>query len=70
MTPERWRSIEELYHAAQERDARGRGAFLAEACAGDEELKVEVQKKLLAMVERFSAAEARMRAPPPPSQEP
>ena len=40
--PERWGVIERLYHAALERDADSRAAFLDEACAGDEELRREV----------------------------
>ena len=39
MDAERWRKIEQLYHAAQEREASDRPAFLQEACAGDEELR-------------------------------
>jgi serine/threonine protein kinase len=39
---ERWRQIERLYHAALERETATREAFLAEACAGDEELRREV----------------------------
>ena len=36
MKPERWRQMEEVYHAALERDAGERASFLDEACAGDE----------------------------------
>jgi serine/threonine protein kinase/Tol biopolymer transport system component len=43
MTPERWRHIERLYHAALERDTGERAAFLAEACDGDEALRGEVE---------------------------
>ena len=39
---ERWELIESLYHAALERETEARAAFLAEACAGDEELRREV----------------------------
>jgi serine/threonine protein kinase len=39
---ERWKQIERLYHAALEREMATRAAFLAEACAGDEELRREV----------------------------
>jgi hypothetical protein len=38
MEPERWREIEELYHAALERESRQRATFLKERCAGDEAL--------------------------------
>ncbi len=46
MTPERWREIERLYHAALERDAAERAAFLNEACGGDEALRREVESLL------------------------
>ena len=47
MTPERWQQIEQLYHAALESDANERAAFLAEACAGDNALRREVESLLL-----------------------
>lgn len=43
MTPERWLRVEELYHAALERDTFERRAFLATACASDDELRGEVE---------------------------
>jgi eukaryotic-like serine/threonine-protein kinase len=43
MDPDRWKQIEELYHAALEREASGRAAFLKEACAGDEPLRQRVE---------------------------
>lgn len=46
MTPERWRAIERLYHAALERDADERLSFLAEACRGDDSLRDEVESLL------------------------
>jgi len=46
MTPERWRQIDRLYQAALERDATEREAFLDKACAGDEELRREVESLL------------------------
>ena len=46
MTPERWRQVEELYHAALTRDVTERAAFLAHACAGDEALRREVESLL------------------------
>ena len=42
MTIERWAQIEELFHAALERDSSARAAFLTEACAGDEPLRRQV----------------------------
>jgi serine/threonine protein kinase len=43
MTAERWRKIEALYHAAQERGSGERNDFLAGACNGDDDLKREVE---------------------------
>jgi serine/threonine protein kinase len=46
MTPERWQEIEQLYHAALEREENQRAAFLCEVCAGDDALQREVQSLL------------------------
>src|SRR5437667_333545 len=46
MSPERRRQIEELYHAALERDPGRRSGFLAEACRDDVELRREVESLL------------------------
>jgi serine/threonine-protein kinase len=47
MRPDRWRQIDELFEAALEREgAQERAAFLAEACAGDDALRREVEKML------------------------
>ena len=46
MTPERWRQITDLFEAALTREAAARPAFLAEACAGDDELRREVEAML------------------------
>ena len=46
MTPERWRQLEEMYHAALARPADQRATFLAEACVGDEGLRQEVESLL------------------------
>jgi serine/threonine protein kinase len=43
---ERWHQIEELYHAALEREPDQRGAFLDQACAGSGELRQEVESLL------------------------
>ena len=44
MRPERWQQqVEHLFNAALERDPNQRAAFLAEACAGDEALRREVE---------------------------
>jgi serine/threonine protein kinase len=46
MSAERWQEIEKLYHAARECDASQRAAFLDQSCAGDEELRGEVESLL------------------------
>ena len=46
MKAERWQQVERLYHDSLERDAHERAAFLAEACAGDEGLRREVESLL------------------------
>jgi eukaryotic-like serine/threonine-protein kinase len=43
---QRWRQVESLYHAALEQEPGARDAFLAQACAGDEELRREVEELL------------------------
>src|SRR5258706_988341 len=45
-TSDRWSRIEALYHAARERDASERAAFLEAACAGDPQLRREVESLL------------------------
>ena len=46
MKPERRRQVERIYHSALEREESQRGAFLAQACAGDEVLRKEVESLL------------------------
>jgi serine/threonine protein kinase len=46
MTPERWHQIERLVHAALGRKASERAVFLADACAGDVDLRREVESLL------------------------
>lgn len=43
---ERWQHVERLYHAALERGAEERAAFLIDACAGDDALRTEVESLL------------------------
>jgi non-specific serine/threonine protein kinase/serine/threonine-protein kinase len=60
MTPERWQRVEELYHAALARSESDPAAFLADACAGDEALRREVESLLAqpAAAEAFLAGPA------------
>ena len=42
----RWRQIEQLYHAALEREASQRSSFLEQSCAADPSLRQEVESLL------------------------
>lgn len=46
MERERWERVENLYHAALELEGNRRVAFLEESCAGDNELRREVESLL------------------------
>jgi serine/threonine protein kinase/Tol biopolymer transport system component len=46
VTPERWREITEIFHAARQRDGSQRQAFLADACQGDGALRQDVEAML------------------------
>ncbi|MEP7340627.1 MAG: protein kinase [Acidobacteriota bacterium] len=48
MSPDRWNKIDELLDVAMELLPERRASYLAEACAGDEELQREVESLLLA----------------------
>ncbi len=48
MTPQRWRQITEIFHAALARDPVRRDAFLGEACAADQALRSEVESLMAA----------------------
>src|SRR5208283_3271380 len=46
MKPEQWERVAQLHRAALDLDKDGRAAFLQKACAGDEELRREVESLL------------------------
>src|SRR5262245_36722275 len=46
MTPERWRQVDRILQEALECEPAERGAFLDEACGGDDELRREVESLL------------------------
>ena len=46
MRPERSQRVEQLYHAARERNPDQRAVFLEQACAGDNALRQEVESLL------------------------
>jgi serine/threonine protein kinase/Tol biopolymer transport system component len=48
MTPERWQRVDEIFQAAIEMKAEERPAFVERACAGDEELRREVDSLITA----------------------
>jgi len=43
MTPERWQQIDKLLDEVLDRKPDQRKVFLEQACAGDEELRLEVK---------------------------
>ena len=51
MTPERWRQIKEIFQAAFELPPGERSAYVQQACAGDAELRAEVESLLLSVEE-------------------
>ena len=59
MSPERWQKINEMFEAALERPHNERAAFLAHACAADEEL----QRRVLAMLEADKKTELMLDRP-------
>jgi predicted ATPase len=48
MNPQRYRQVSELYHAALARQSNDRATFLEERCAGDDDLRREVESLLAA----------------------
>ena len=48
MTPERWRELTTIFHAAREREGAERAAYLDRACGGDAFLRAELESLLAA----------------------
>lgn len=46
MNQNQWEKLDELFHAALERESEARGLFVAEACAGDEGPRRELESML------------------------
>ncbi len=74
MTPEQYRRVGELYDAANSLAPEARGAFLDDACAGDDTLRHEVESLLRAheqadgfLTEKMADAVAELAAQPPAS---
>src|SRR5258705_8880856 len=59
MNRERWQKIEALYHSALVVDAGERSAWIAEACANDETLRLEV----LSLLESAETADSFLEEP-------
>ncbi len=58
MMPDKWRQVDQLFHAALERRAEERAAFLDEACGGDAELRCEIESLLAAEAEAENTTKA------------
>ena len=54
MTPERWKKLDALFHAALELEGEARAAHLAKVCGDDEQLRAEAER-LIAAHERESS---------------
>src|SRR6266852_9480639 len=57
MKPERWNKIESIFHKALDAEEGRRGAVLEESCAGDEDLRREVESLLAHHNEEVSCIE-------------
>jgi serine/threonine-protein kinase len=57
MTPERWQHIKQLLQSALAREADERAAFLDEACAGDDQLRRQVESLIISHDEAGSFIE-------------
>jgi len=61
----RWRQIEQLYHAALEREPGERASFLEQSCAGDPSLRQEVESLLAVADDSDGYLKAAVRAATP-----
>jgi Tol biopolymer transport system component/predicted Ser/Thr protein kinase len=59
VTPERWQQIDELFRSALEHAPEGRSAFLDQACAEDDPLRIEVKT----LIASHDQSESFMEAP-------
>src|SRR5690242_19256495 len=72
MEPERWKQLEELFHAALDRGEHERAAFLDEVCAGDTGLRSELELLLAHEAHRTGSlihGGTEAAAAPPPAAE-
>lgn len=59
MKPERWKQVDDLLEAALERPAAERASFLDSACAGDEELRRELESLIISEAQAEAFIESR-----------
>jgi serine/threonine-protein kinase len=64
VTPERWKEVESVFQAALDRASAERAAFLGGACAGDADLRREVESLLAAHAEAGDGPSAAGDQPP------
>jgi len=57
--PERWKQVDDLLEAALERPAAERASFLDSACAGDEELRRELESLIISEAQAEAFIESR-----------
>ena len=69
MTPERWKRLEQIFHAAREAGPANRAAYLAAACGDDQSLRREIEH-LLADADALSQLESRARSVTAPASLP
>src|SRR5438105_3362780 len=58
MTPERWQQIDDLFQSALAREPEERADFLGSACAGDDDLRRQVERLLASHEEAGSFIDA------------
>jgi len=59
LSPEKWARITQIFQSALEIESQHRSQFLAETCAGDEELLREVESLLAAQSAAATSSKAR-----------
>ena len=65
MTPERWRQVTEVFHAARAHDAATRAQYLDRACGDDRALREEVDAMLAAQADASAVWRASRESLPP-----
>jgi hypothetical protein len=65
MTPERWQEVTRIFHAALERDAAARAAFLDAACRHDPTLRPDIEGMLAAHQDAGSFGDRPLQSPAP-----